>query len=195
MQHTLPNLPYGYDALEPVIDAKTLELHHSKHHQSYVDGLNKAETALQTARQNGDFATVKHLRREIAFHGSGHMLHSLYWENMTPQKDQEPKEELATAIENKFGSYDAFVQEFVATTLVVEGSGWGILGLSPFGELEIYTCEKHQDLTQWGVTPLLVCDVWEHAYYLNYQNRRADYIQGFMSIINWRVVEERYMQA
>lgn len=196
MEHELPKLDYAYDALEPVIDAKTVELHHSKHHQSYVDGLNKANKALEEARKNKDFSLVKHLKKEIAFHGSGHILHSIYWKNMCPQNEskEKPEGELLKAIENKFGSYETFEEEFKKTTTVVEGSGWGVLAYVN-GDLEILTIEKHQNLTQMGAIPLLVCDVWEHAYYLNYQNKRPEYIENFFKIVNWDDVEERFEKA
>lgn len=196
VKHSLPKLNYEYDALEPHIDAQTLELHHSKHHQSYVDGLNKAEEGLEKARESGDFALVKHLKKEIAFHGSGHIMHSIYWTNMAPESERkaEPEGDLMKAIKEKFGSYETFVEEFKKSTAVVEGSGWGVLAVVN-GELEILTIEKHQNLTQMGAIPILVCDVWEHAYYLKYQNKRPAYIDGFFNVINWENVEERFATA
>jgi len=192
-KHTLPQLSYKYDDLEPHIDAQTVELHHSKHHQSYVDGLNKAEEALAKCRETGDFASVKHLKREVAFHGSGHILHSLYWANMCSAKTAKgkPSGNLLAAIEKRFGSFETFVKEFKATTAAVEGSGWGLL-VCLHGTLEIMTIEKHQNLTLMGATPLLTCDVWEHAYYLKYQNKRPAYIEGWFNVVNWDDVEARY---
>lgn len=194
--HVLPKLPYEYNALEPHIDAQTLELHHSKHHQSYVDGLNKAEEGLAKARETNDFALVKHLKKEIAFHGSGHILHSIYWTNMAPENErkEKPEGELMKAIESKFGTYETFVEEFKKSTAVVEGSGWGVLAVVN-GSLEILTIEKHQNLTQMGAIPILVCDVWEHAYYLKYQNKRPAYIDSFFNVINWQNIEERFAVA
>ncbi len=196
MVHELPKLEYSFDALEPHIDAQTVELHYSKHHQSYVDGLNKAEAGLAEARKTGDFSKVKALKKEIAFHGSGHVMHSIYWSNMGAESEvkKEPEGKLREAIEKDFGSYDTFVKEFKAATAVVEGSGWGVLA-SFNGKLEILTVEKHQNLWQMGAVPVLVCDVWEHAYYLKYQNKRPAYIDGFFNVINWSNVEERYEKS
>lgn len=196
VKHTLPKLNYKYEELEPFIDSLTVELHHSKHHQAYVDGLNKAEEGLSKARETGDFSNVKHLKREIAFHGSGHILHSLYWSNMTSASKAKgkPSGGLLSAIEGKFGSFETFVKEFKAATAAVEGSGWGLLVLVG-GHLEILTIEKHQNLVEVGAVPLLTCDVWEHAYYLKYQNKRPAYIDGWFNLINWEDVEERYLKA
>ena len=166
MAHTLPNLNYDYNALEPHYDEKTLKIHHDIHHKAYVDGLNKAEQKLQEARESGDFSLIKHWEKEIAFHGSGHILHTLFWENMTE------------------------------AAIAVEGSGWTILAWNPmFQELVILQAEKHQNLTQWGVVPLLILDLWEHAYYLKYQNRRAEFINAWWNIVNWDIVNTRYDNA
>ncbi|MGH9338782.1 MAG: superoxide dismutase [Acidobacteriota bacterium] len=192
MPHQLPPLPYDYNALEPHIDEQTMRLHHDKHHQSYVDGLNKAEQKLQEARQNGDFTLVKHWEREIAFHGSGHFLHSIFWPNMSPKGGGEPSGELAAAIKRDFGSFDAFKNHFQAAAGAVEGSGWAILAHQTLsGQLTILGVEKHQNLNQFGCVPLLVLDVWEHAYYLKYQNKRPDYVKAFFNVINWSDVAKR----
>ena len=197
MAHELPVLPYAYDALEPVIDEQTMRLHHDLHHKGYVDGLNKAEDMLAKARTGGDFGLVKHWEREAAFHGSGHLLHSIFWMNMAPVgSGGELEGELLAAIERDFGGFDAFRQQFSAASTQVEGSGWGILAYRPFdSKLVVLTAEKHQNLTQWGVVPLLVLDVWEHAYYLKYQNRRAEYVGNFFDIVNWNDVAERFAKA
>ncbi|MBI4446256.1 MAG: superoxide dismutase [Acidobacteria bacterium] len=196
MSHTLPPLPYDYNALEPHIDEQTMRLHHDKHHQSYVDGLNKAEQKLEEARKGGQFELVKHWEREIAFHGSGHMLHSIFWPNMSPKGGGEPAGELAKAITRDFGSFEAFKNHFQAAATAVEGGGWGILAYQTLSnQLIILGVEKHQNLTQFGAVPLLVLDVWEHAYYLRYQNRRADYVKAFFNVINWKDVEQRYTTA
>lgn len=190
----LPPLPYSYDALEPYIDKETLTIHHDKHHAGYVKGFNNAWGKLTEARQKGDYALIKHWSRELAFHGSGHVLHTLYWENMAPKGGGEPKGETGKAVEKNFGGFDAFKRHFTAATSAVEGSGWGILAFEPYrGYLVILQTEKHQDLTLSGVYPLLVCDVWEHAYYLKYQNRRAEYVENFFNTINWNEVEARYL--
>ncbi len=196
MPHTLPPLPYDYNALEPHIDEQTMRLHHDKHHQSYVDGLNKAEQKLAEARSNGDFALVKHWEREIAFHGSGHLLHSIFWPNMAPNAGGQPGGELSQAIKRDFGGYDGFKNHFQAAATAVEGSGWGILAYQTLtDQLVILGVEKHQNLTEFGCLPILVLDVWEHAYYLKYQNRRADYVKAFFNVINWADVEQRYRTA
>jgi Fe-Mn family superoxide dismutase len=194
--HTLPPLPYAYNALEPHIDEATMKLHHDKHHQAYVDGLNKAEEMLAAARSENNFGLVKHWEREAAFHGSGHFLHVVFWENMGPGKGGAPKGDLAKAVERDFGSFDAFKNHFTAAANAVEGSGWAILGYRPMdGKLAVLQAEKHQQLTQWGIVPLLCLDVWEHAYYLKYQNKRADYTKAWWNVVNWDDVSNRFAKA
>ncbi|MFC4098555.1 Fe-Mn family superoxide dismutase [Paenibacillus xanthanilyticus] len=195
-EHKLPPLPYAYDALEPHIDAATMRIHHDKHHQSYVDGLNKAEKELQKARQTGDFALVKHWERELAFNGAGHYLHTLFWPTLSPKGGGQPTGELAAQIARDFGSYDAFKQQFSQAAEKVEGGGWAILVWSPRSRrLEILTAEKHQNLSQWDVVPVLPLDVWEHAYYLKHQNKRADYIKSWWNVVNWPYANERFKKA
>lgn len=189
MRYELPKLPYAYDALEPNIDSMTMELHHSKHHASYVAWANLALEKLEEARKNEDFSLVKHLKKELAFHASGVEMHNLYWENMTPNKT-EISPELLQKIISSFGSLESFEKEFKSTSAVVEGSGWSAL-VEKDWELMILSVEKHQNLVIPGVKPLLVCDVWEHAYYLKYQNRRPEYIDAFWNVINWEVVSNR----
>jgi len=194
--HRLPPLPYAYNALEPYIDEATMRIHHDKHHQSYVDGLNRAEKELQTARRTGNFDLVKHWERELAFNGAGHYLHTVFWSAMSPQGGGEPQGELAAAIRRDFGSFAAFKQQFSQAAEKVEGGGWAILVWSPrSGRLEILQAEKHQNLSQWESIPLLPLDVWEHAYYLKHQNRRADYIRDWWNVVNWPYVAERYAAA
>jgi Fe-Mn family superoxide dismutase len=198
MAHELPPLPYSYDALEPTIDEQTMRLHHDIHHNGYVKGLNNAEAKLTEARAIGDFALVKHWSREAAFHGSGHLLHSIFWPNMIAASEAKsaPEGALVKAINRDFGGFEAFKAQFIAASIAVEGSGWGILAYRPVDDsLVVLTAEKHQNLTQWGVVPLLVLDVWEHAYYLKYQNRRGEYVKNFFNIINWDNVAARYEKA
>lgn len=196
MPHTLPELPYNYNALEPHYDEQTLRLHHDMHHKSYVDGLNNAETKLQEARQKGDYALIKHWEKELAFHGSGHILHTLFWENMCPKGGGNPSEAIEEQINKDFGNFETFKKEFSAAAVAVEGSGWAILCWNcTFGKLVILQAEKHQNLTQWGVKPLLVLDVWEHAYYLKYQNKRAAFVDAWWNIVNWDVVNDRLQKA
>ena len=195
--HVLPPLPYPYDALEPVIDAETLKIHHDKHHKKYVDDLNAAELALEKARDRKDWSKIGHLEDLLAFNGSGHTLHSVYWTNMTkPETGGEPLEHTLSYIDWGFGGMEAFMAQFTASATKVQGSGWVILGYhTAFRRLELLQCEKHQNLTQWGIIPILVCDVWEHAYYLKYQNDRANYVSSWWKLVNWQDVETRFIQA
>ena len=195
-KYVLPELPYAYNALEPLYDEQTVRLHHDKHHLAYVNGLNAALEKLQTARQTNNFADIKALSKAVAFHGSGHILHTMFWHSMRPGGASEIPGELEKAMKESFGSVEACKAQFAAATKDVEGSGWGILAYEPFSDkLVILQAEKHQDLTMWGVQPLLVCDVWEHAYYLKYQNRRAEWVDAFMKMANWQFAAERLAQA
>ena len=164
-------------------------MHHEKHHAAYVKGLNTALEKLDAARKAGDFAAVKALSQAVAFHGSGHILHCMFWNSMSPaqiKNPQPPTGDLADAIKASFGSFDSCWAQFAAATKDVEGSGWGVLAYEPVGDkLLVLQAEKHQNLTVWGVTPLLVCDVWEHAYYLKYQNKRPDWVDAFKGLANW----------
>ena len=197
MAYTLPELPYEYDALEPHYDEETVTLHHDKHHAGYVNGLNAALDKLEAARAAGDFAAIKALSKEVAFHGSGHLLHSIFWTNMKPGGGGLPSGEVAVQIEKDFGSYDAFRKQFLAATNSVEGSGWGILGWhKDLEKLLVLQAEIHQNLTVQGITPILVCDVWEHAYYLKYQNKRPEWSAAFMEyLVNWDDVNTRFLAA
>ncbi|MHC4561868.1 MAG: superoxide dismutase [Planctomycetota bacterium] len=194
-KYVLPPLPYEADALEPHLDARTLSVHHDKHHAGYVRGLNAALEKLAAARQAGDFSAIKALSRALAFHGSGHVLHTLFWHSMTPGGSQ-PSGDFAEVVMRDFGSVDSMQAHFAAATKKVEGSGWGILAVEPMaGKLLVLQAEKHQDLTVWGAVPLLVCDVWEHAYYLQYQNRRGDWVDSFLRVANWVFACDRYRAA
>ena len=195
-EYELPRLPYGYDALAPQIEERVLRLHHTKHHAGYVRGLNATLAKLGQARAAGDFVAIKALSRDLAFHGSGHVLHTLYWQSMQPSPAGEPAGALRAAIERDFGSLAAFRAQFAAAANKVEGSGWAVLGFEPMGRrLLVLQAEKHQNLTIWGVAPLLVCDVWEHAYYAQYHNRRGDYVEAFCALINWPGAARRFAQA
>lgn len=195
-KHTLPPLPYAYNALEPHIDEKTMRIHHDKHHQSYVDGLNNAENKLAEARRSGDFSLVKHWERELAFNGAGHYLHTLFWNIMAPNAGGPPTGLAAEQIRADFGSFDAFKKQFSEAADKVEGGGWAIWVWSPRSQrTEILTAEKHQNLSQWDVVPLLALDVWEHAYYLKHQNKRPDYIKDWWNVVNWKHVNERLAAA
>jgi Fe-Mn family superoxide dismutase len=184
-------LPFAPDALEPVVDAKTVELHYNFHHKPAVTAANNAEAALAKARDGNDFALVKHYEKELSYQLSSHILHSIYWTNLGG-KGGEPKGELAIALGSEFGSFTRLKAQLAAATTGVEASGWGILGYHPMTrKLMVLQCENHQKLTAWGVTPLLVLDVFEHAYYLKYQNRRGEYVNALFNIINWDNVAER----
>jgi Fe-Mn family superoxide dismutase len=194
-KYVLPKLPYDYKALEPHYEARTLELHHTKHHAAYVAGMNTTLEKLAAARAANDFAAVQALSRNLAFHGSGHMLHCLFWHSMTPTPTK-PSGHLAELVKQSFGSFEACAAQFASATKAVEASGWGLLVFEPAAKkLLILQAEKHQDLAIWGVTPLLVCDVWEHAYYLQYQNRRPDWVDAFMKIANWEFAAKRLAEA
>ena len=193
MEFTLPELPYEYNALEPYYDEQTLRIHHDKHHAGYVKGLNNAMKKLAEARETGDMSLIKHWEREQAFHGAGHHFHTMFWENMRPGKDDNKASgELLEGIEKWFGSWEAFEKQFKAATAAVEGSGWGVLACCPEGSLHVFAVENHQKVWVPGLQPIMVCDVWEHAYYLKYQNRRGEWIDNFWKLINWDKVSERY---
>jgi Fe-Mn family superoxide dismutase len=192
--HTLPPLPYPYNALEPHISRRTVEIHHDKHHLSYVSGLNGAEKSLARARQTGDLSLVRYWEGQIAFNGSGHILHSIYWTNMAPPEiDTSPHPNLLSHIRHVFGSLDTFKAQFMAAAGQVQGSGWATLVWNPaWGRVEILQIQRHENLTQWGSIPLLVVDVWEHAYYLDYQNRRDEYLDAWWNLVNWDDVNRRF---
>lgn len=195
-RHVLPPLPYSYDALEPYISKEIMQLHHTKHHQSYVDGLNKAEKMMKKARETNNYELLKHWEREAAFHGSGHYLHTIFWNNMHPKGGGEPHGELLEQIKRDFGSFERFKRHFTEAAKSAEGVGWALLVWSPRSHrLEILQTEKHQFMTQWDTIPLLVLDVWEHAYYLQYKSDRAAYISSWWNVVHWRDVEERFAQA
>ena len=190
-EYILPPLPYAYDALEPHIDEQTMRLHHDKHHQGYVNGLNKATGKVKDAINSGDYSLIKHWERELAFHGSGHFLHTIFWNVMGPQQGK-MSTALSKRINDSFGSFDKFKEYFIAASSSVEGSGWGILAYQPdTDKLTILQAEKHHLLSQWISIPILVIDVWEHAYYLKYQNKRGAYVNAFFNVINWDGVSER----
>lgn len=195
-KHVLPPLPYPYDALEPHISAEIMRLHHNEHHKSYVDGLNKAEEKLKHARENEDFELIKHWSRELAFHGSGHYLHTIFWNNMSPKGGGKPTGALLKEIEKYFGSFERFKKQFSAAAKQVEGVGWALLVWAPrANRLEILQSERHMILTQWDTIPLLVLDVWEHAYYLQYKTKKAAYVDNWWNIVNWKDVADRYLKA
>jgi Fe-Mn family superoxide dismutase len=198
--YTLPPLPYGYADLEPHIDAETMKLHHDIHHAGYVRGANAAVAELEAIRRVGgeEIGRVRAATDNLAFNLSGHLLHAIFWTNMARDGggDPDPDSEIARMIERDFGSLAAFRGHFQAAAQQVQGSGWGVLAFEPVAQrLLVLQAEKHQNLGVWGVVPLLVCDVWEHAYYLKYQNERSSFIKAFMNVVNWRNMDERLRAA
>jgi Fe-Mn family superoxide dismutase len=191
--YTLPDLPYDFGALEPHYSARILELHHDKHHKAYVDGVNTALEKLAAAREADDLSPIVGLEKTLAFNLSGHVLHTLFWQNLGPDTPDRPGGELAAAIDEYFGSYDAFKKQLSSSASSVQGSGWGALTWEPLGErLFIEQIYDHQGNTGQGGVPLLVIDAWEHAYYLQYENRRPDYVTAIWNVINWTDVEKRF---
>jgi len=190
----LPPLPYPYDALEPVIDAQTMRIHHDIHHAAYVKGLNEALARLSAARASGDMSAIQALSRQLAFHGGGHYNHSVFWGNLAPVGvSTTPSERLLRRFVADFGSFEAFRAHFGAAAKAVEGSGWAVLGWNAsLDRLVVFTALNHQDLVVLGTEPLLMLDVWEHAYYLRYQNRRAEYVDAWWNVVNWQNVSERF---
>ena len=194
--YSLPELPYDYSALEPHISATIMELHYSKHHQAYVTGANTALEQLAEARESGNLANVNKLEKDLAFNLGGHINHSVFWQNMSPDGGGSPDGELAAAIDDGFGSFDAFRAHFTATALGVQGSGWAVLAWDSVGARPvIFQLFDQQGNAPLGVTPLLQLDVWEHAYYLDYRNVRADYVKAFWEIVNWADVQARFAAA
>jgi len=195
-EYTLPDLPYDYSALEPSISGAIMELHHDKHHKAYVDGANTALAKLAEARDAGDLANVNKLEKDLAFNLGGHVNHSVFWTNMSPDGGDKPTGELASAIDDNFGSFDKFQAHFAATALGVQGSGWSVLAWDSIGQrLIIQQFFDQQANFAAGTVPLLMLDVWEHAYYLDYKNVRADYVKAFWNIVNWENVQQRLAAA
>ena len=201
MAYELPQLPYAYDALEPHIDKETMNIHHTKHHNTYVTNLNNAvagkadleNKSVEELIANID-ALPEDIKTAVRNNGGGHANHSLFWELLSPNGGGTPTGELAEAIDAKFGSFDAFKEEFAKAATTRFGSGWAWLSVSN-GELEISSTANQDSPIMEGKTPLLGLDVWEHAYYLNYQNRRPDYISSFWNVVNWDEVSKRYASA
>jgi Fe-Mn family superoxide dismutase len=194
--YTLPELPYDYAALEPHISARIMELHHSKHHAAYVAGANAALEQMAEARENNSFGAINKLEKDLAFHLGGHINHSIFWTNLSADGHDGPSGELAAAINEFFGSFDAFKAHFNAASLGIQGSGWGILSWDPVGDrLIVQQMFDQQANTAQGTIPLLQLDMWEHAFYLDYQNVKADYVTAFWNIVNWDNVATRFDAA
>jgi Fe-Mn family superoxide dismutase len=194
--YTLPELPYDYAALEPHISARIMELHHSKHHKAYVDGANNALAQMAEARESGQFQNINRLEKDLAFHLGGHINHSIFWTNLAPGSDGAPEGELKAAIDEFFGSYDKFTAHFTAAAMGIQGSGWAVLSYDPVGQqLVIQQLFDQQGNTAQGTIPVLQLDMWEHAFYLDYQNVKADYVSAFWKIVNWENVHQRFAAA
>jgi Fe-Mn family superoxide dismutase len=191
--YTLPELPYGYAALEPHYSGQLLELHHGKHHAAYVTGANTTLQKLDEARQQGDFAAINQLQKSLAFHLSGHVLHSLLWKNMTPKGGGEPDGDLGAAIKEFFGSFDGYKRQLTESALNVQGSGWGALAWEPLGRrLVVEQVYDHQGNIGNGTVPLQVLDMWEHAYYLQYRNEKKDWVAAYWKLVNWADIAKRF---
>ena len=194
--YTLPELPYDYSALEPNISGRIMELHHDKHHKTYVDGANTALAKFAEARDNDDLANVNKLQKDLAFNLAGHVNHTVFWNNLSPDGGGKPTGELGAAIDEFFGSFDKFRAHFTASALGIQGSGWSILAWDALGQkLIIEQLYDHQGNLATASVPLLMLDMWEHAFYLDYVNVKADYVKAFWNIPNWADVQARFEAA
>ncbi len=202
MAHTLPELPYPVDALEPYIDARTMEIHHGKHHAGYVNKLNAAlskypsleSVPLEELLQNLE-SVPEDIRTAVRNNGGGHFNHSLFWTVMSPRGGGKPTGALAEAIEHAFGSFETFQHAFSEAASTRFGSGWAWLAVDHFGKLRVFSTPNQDNPVMVGMIPILGLDVWEHAYYLKYQNRRAEYIENWWRIVNWEQVAQNYQKA
>jgi superoxide dismutase, Fe-Mn family len=191
--YTLPDLPYDYAALEPYYSGEILELHHDKHHAAYVRGANQTLERLAEERTRGDWETIVGLEKSLAFNVSGHVLHSIFWKNLSPTGGGKPEGELAAAIEEHFGSFDGFKAHLNESSVTIQGSGWGVLAWEPLGQLLIIEqVYDHQGSVGNGSIPLLAFDAWEHAYYLQYKNVKASFFDALWHIVNWEDVAARF---
>ncbi len=201
MSFKLPDLPYKHDALDPSIDARTMEIHHGKHHQGYTDKLNAALEGHEFA--NLEIEEVlrrinevpKEKKQAVINNGGGYANHKLFWTTLSPNGGGQPKGNLAKAIDAEFGSFDAFKEKFSSTATSQFGSGWGWLCVDSDGRLKVLSTPNQDSPLMNGLTPILGVDVWEHAYYLHYQNRRPDYLKAFWDVVNWDQVEKNYQAA
>lgn len=197
--YKLPDLPYDFSALEPIISAEIMQLHYSKHHNAYVTNLNAALEKYHDAEAKADIATMIALQQAIKFNGGGHVNHSVFWTNLAPEGKgggELPKGDLVHAIHAEFDSVEALIEKLSASAVAIQGSGWGWLGFNKVnGKLVMAVCSNQDPLSTLGFVPLLGIDVWEHAYYLQYKNVRADYVKNIWKVVNWKNVEERYSLA
>jgi Fe-Mn family superoxide dismutase len=194
--YALPDLPYDYAALEPAISGEILQLHHGKHHAAYVAGANTTLDRLAEARDKQAWDGLVGLEKTLAFNVSGHVLHSIFWTNLSPDGGDRPDGDLAAALEQHFGSFDAFATQLTTATTSVQGSGWGVLAWEPVGQrLIVEQVYDHHGNVGIAAVPLLVFDAWEHAYYLQYRNVRPDYVQRLWDLVNWADVTDRLTAA
>jgi Fe-Mn family superoxide dismutase len=195
-KYSLPELPYDYSALEPYYSAEQLKLHHDKHHAAYVTGANATFEKLSQARAKGDFATINQLEKNLAFHLSGHVLHSLLWRNMTPKGGGEPGGEIGAAIQEYFGSFAGMKGQLSEACTNLQGSGWGTLAWEPLGKrLVVEQVYDHQGNIGNGTVPLMVIDMWEHAYYAQFRNEKAKWIESYWKVVNWADVTQRFAKV
>jgi Fe-Mn family superoxide dismutase len=195
-QYTLPDLPYDYAALEPHISGKIMQLHHDKHHQTYVDGANTALEKLAAARDADDNAAINLYEKNLAFNLGGHINHTVFWNNLSPDGGGEPEGELSSAIAEFFGDFAKFQAQFTANATSIQGSGWSVLGWDSIGQrLSIFQLFDQQSNVPLSITPVLLLDMWEHAFYLDYLNVKADYVKAFWNIANWQDVAARFERA
>lgn len=194
--YSLPDLPYDYAALEPHISGRIMQLHHDKHHAAYVAGANAALEKLAQARATGDLATVNLQEKNLAFNLGGHINHSVFWNNLSPDGGDKPTGELAAAIDEFFGSFDAFRAHFAANAIGIQGSGWSVLAWDTLGaKLAIFQLYDQQANVPLGVVPIVMLDMWEHAFYLDYVNVKADYVAAWWNIVNWADAQARFTRA
>lgn len=190
--YTLPDLPYDFAALEPHYSAEVLELHHDKHHAAYVKGANTTLEKLHDMRGRDDFSTISMLEKNLAFHVSGHVLHSVFWTNLSPDGGGEPDGNLGSLIDETFGGFDPFRQQMTEAAATIQGSGWALASWEPVGErLVVQQVHDHQGNHGQGTAPLLAIDAWEHAYYLQYENRKNDFFDAIWNVMNWADVTRR----
>ena len=196
MTYTLPDLDYDYGALEPHISGQIMQLHHDKHHAAYVAGANTALEKLAAARESGDFAAINKLEKDLAFHLGGHINHSVFWKNMSPEGGGRPEGEIAAAIDEFFGSFEGFQNQFNEVANGIQGSGWSMLVWDTLGNrLNINQLFDQQGNLPAGQIPLLQLDMWEHAFYLQYLNVKGDYVKAWWNVVNWADVTERFTKA
>lgn len=195
-QYVLPDLDFDYGALEPHISARVMELHHDKHHKTYVEGANKTLEKLEEARESGELETIAALEQNLAFNVSGHVLHSLFWQNLSPDGGGKPQGELATTIDRDFGSFDAFRKQLVKAAETTMGSGWAALVWDPLSaRLMTAQFHDHESKAIQGSVPLLVLDAWEHAYYAQYANEKTKFFEAVWNVWNWEDVARRFAEA